>query len=144
MASTVATRPASKMSKASARRRGRSRTRSPGLTKTPATVTRSRRVFAPGSSQLGQLGFDQSDPELWGSVSVIGLLQRPGLAQRAVHPQPVVVAQRLGAIEQGAGALVQLAHGRLLGVGQGQDAQAQDFVDLGAVKQVAGRLGRDL
>ena len=51
--------------------------------------------------------------------------------------------QRLGALEDLARARVGVAHLGLLLVGQREDVQGQQLVDLAAVEQVAGALGRD-
>ena len=51
--------------------------------------------------------------------------------------------QRLGALEDLAGARVRVAHLALLLVGQRKDVQDQELVDLAAVEEVAGALGRD-
>ena len=52
--------------------------------------------------------------------------------------------QRLGAFEDLAAAVVGAAHFTLLVFGQSQDAQRQNFVDLGAVEKISRAFGRDL
>ena len=61
-----------------------------------------------------------------------------------MQPHQLVAGQRLGPRQQVPGAPVQSGRGTLLLVGECQDPQRQDFVDLRAVEQVAGALGRDL
>ena len=48
------------------------------------------------------------------------------------------------AIENGAGAVVGLAHFAFLIIGEGEDAQGEDFVDLGGVEEIASAFGSDL
>ena len=61
-----------------------------------------------------------------------------------MQPHDVIARQRLGAIQERASARVGSSHLRLLLIGEREDAQAQDLVDLGGVEQVARRFGRDL
>jgi hypothetical protein len=72
------------------------------------------------------------------------LADRPEAADRPVQPHELLVGQGFGALEQGSRAVVDVAHRPLLVIGQGEDAEGEDLVDLGGVEQVAGALGGDL
>src|ERR1700678_2430972 len=63
---------------------------------------------------------------------------RSHFANRAVHAHEVFAGERLGAIEQRAGSRVGGAHFGFFIVRQRENSQAQDLIDLGGVKQIAG------
>jgi hypothetical protein len=62
-------------------------------------------------------------------------------AHRAVQPHQLLLPERRRALQHRAGTLVHRDGGAFLVVGERHDAQRQDFVDLGAVEQIAGLSG---
>src|SRR5689334_4977002 len=65
------------------------------------------------------------------------------LAYRTVELHHLLRTERLGTIQDLARPRIGLAHFLLLVVGQGQDAQGKQLVDLGGVKEVAWAFRRD-
>ena len=109
-------------------RRGRSRTRLPRRSSTPSTVTAS----GPGRSSSSQYGSVGHRP-LAMPNSRIAPCRRISSSGR----------ERLGALEDLARARVGVAHLGLLLVGEAEDVEHEQLVDLAAVEQVARALGRD-
>ncbi len=71
--------------------------------------------------------------------------RRPArVSQRAVQFRQPLRPEALGAGQQRRGARIDRRHVALLLVCHRQDAQDEDFVDLGGVEQIAGTLRRDL
>src|SRR5262245_13046460 len=124
MLSIVAARPASARSRTSPPARGRSRTRSPALNSRPATARASSGVRS--SSRCHSHSFMFPSP------------------QRAMHFQKLFGGQHFAAIENLACPFVAFAHLPFLIVGQREDAERQDFVDLRSVEEVARTFRRDL
>src|SRR5438270_1360772 len=126
IASIIAVLPASARSKTSPLPPGRRRTRLPARSCTPATST----LSGPGRSRNSH------------SLRIASALQ-PELADGAVEPHQLLWGERLGPLEDLAGARIGGPHLGLLLVGQAEDVEDQELVDLAAVEQVSGALGGD-
>ena len=127
--------PAKKMSCASARRLGRSRTRLPAATRTPFTNTASRSgrtaVSASGSHQSTPSGISGIRPACGFAQDAVQLLHR--LRRHRITPIDELGSQRVG------GPCL-----RLLLVGHRHHPKREDFVDLGRVEECALALFGDL
>src|SRR5262245_15734198 len=129
MLSIVAVRPARARSSTSPPARGRSRTRSPALSSIPSATTESSGMRS--SSRCHSHSF------IFASVDT----QTP---QRAVHFHQLLGGQRFAAFENQPRPFVALAHLALLVVGQRENAERQDFVNLSSVEEFAGAFRRYL
>src|ERR1700751_431396 len=118
------------MSSTSPPRRGRNRTRSPTLPSVPPMVTCS--TCALSSSACHSHSFMSALPE------------RAQCPNDAMQFHELLGWHRFGALQNLPSAIVSVPHLLLLLIGQSHDAQRQDFIDLRAVKQIAGAFGTDL